>query len=290
MFWGVQTIIILLCAHLILWHGEPEGFWEIFAVKGFLGQYAIHVAAFFVLAGVLEFLHHLEFRKGGRQWLIPRHYAFYAIKTILLPICLALLFGYFYFQGFGVAFDGLRYIQRVLPFYLVVLLLLNLIVFIRRLLIRMAWSLVNKTGQEAMLTGYGTGAEASRLTMMDGAYDEKTIELYVNRDRMNVPITDLVYSCIENRSIRVYLRNGKVGRYHGTLTRLKDDVGDDPRIFATGQWIVNGLDVDKIEDTFSRKKLIKLDFPFEATLPLPKEKVSEFRHWLEAVRSQDGRS
>jgi len=288
MFWGVQAILILLGAHLILWHGEPEGFWDIFTLKGFLRQYVIHVVAFFVLAGVLELLHHWEFRKGEKEWLIPRHYAFYAMKTILLPICLAVPFGYFYFHSFGLTFDGWKYAQRVLPFYVIIVFLLNLIVFIRKLLIRMVWYLTNKAGQVEPVGGNVEEKEAG--ISKGGSGEIMTLELFFARDRMDIAISELVYGCIDNRSTMVYLRNGKVGRFHGTLTKLKEHIGDDPDFFVTGQWVVHGRYVDKIEDTFSRKKLIKLEFPFEARLSLPKEKVSEFKRWLQSVRTREGRS
>lgn len=53
-YWMFQSLIIFIGAHLILWHGEPEGFLEIFSVADYLPQYFIHVAVFFVLAIVLD--------------------------------------------------------------------------------------------------------------------------------------------------------------------------------------------------------------------------------------------
>ena len=143
-FWAVQVLIICIGAHLILWHGEPEGFFEIFSVANYVPQYLIHVAAFFILALVLDWFHQREFVKGGNVWLLPRQYVMYGLKTLGLPLLIAFPFAYLYFKWFGVSFDTTTYIQRVFPFFFMLVLLLNLIVLVRYALLRIAWILTNQ--------------------------------------------------------------------------------------------------------------------------------------------------
>src|SRR5690606_9681877 len=106
-YWMFQSLIIFIGAHLILWHGEPEGFLEIFSVADYLPQYLIHVMVFFVLAIVLDHFHKQEYVKGVSSWLLPRRYVMYGVKTLVylcssrcpLPTCTSSFLACRWIQG-----------------------------------------------------------------------------------------------------------------------------------------------------------------------------------------------
>ena len=122
--------------------------------------------------------------------------------------------------------------------------------------------------------------------------DEVDREIEFSRDwvKSSIPLGRIAYCCVEQRSTMLCFDNGTKGRYAKSLTDLKDLIGDDPRFFATGRWIVNSAYVEDLEDSYSRKKFIVLKFPFPDKLSLPKEKVSEFRQWFDGVNEPSVRS
>lgn len=290
-YWMFQSLIIFIGAHLILWHGEPEGFLEIFSVADYLPQYFIHVMVFFVLAIVLDHFHKQEYVKGVSSWLLPRRYVMYGVKTLVLPMLIAMPFAYLYFKFFGVSLDTRSYIQRVLPVFFMLVLLLNLIVLVRYALLRIAWMLANQQAAQQKLAADVRRQDLTWKTDMAALQgtDTRDREIEYSRDwvKYSAPLGRIAYCCVEHRSTMVYLDNGTYGRYAKSLTDLKDFIGSDPRFFSTGRWIVNRTYIEELEDSFSRKKFIVLRFPFQAKLSLPKEKVSEFRQWFDGVNQSN---
>src|SRR5690606_42015161 len=71
--------------------------------------------------------------------------------TLVLPMLIAMPFAYLYFQCFGVSLATRSYIQRVLPVFFMLVLLLNLIVLVRYALLRIAWMLANQQAAQQKL-------------------------------------------------------------------------------------------------------------------------------------------
>lgn len=281
-FWSLNAVVILLSAHLLLWHGEPEGFFEIFQVEGYMAQYLVHVGAFSVLIMVVDRLHLIELRRHHVAGSRRRAGWFYFVKVFVVPALLALPFAYGYFWWFGAPLDLAIYLQRVFPFFLFFLLLANAVLFLRYLLRRLVLlQQAKRPVHVRMVTNISLTVPDPKRTPELANSEDRILEIFYKRKRIEVPLGQIVCAYAEKGSIKVNLRDGKTGRYPYSLVKLKAFVGDDDRFFSTGTWIVNGQDIEAIKDTYSRLKHIHLKVPFEDVLSLPKEKVSEFRQWYE---------
>lgn len=295
-FWTVNILLVLLVAHFILWNGEPEGYFEIFLAEGFVAQYLVNVGGLFLLIFLMDRISyqspvterhtHVPWQKLGR----------YFTKAFLLPLFLAFPFSYFYFVGFGGHWQWQVYLQRVVPILLLFVLFVNLVLLLRYLLlllsvvqerVQVRWKVYRYTqiSVEVIQGKESSAAGRTDLPMVPDSEDknvaERSIKVYHHRNEEEVPLEKIVCACIEDRSVRVYLQDKKVCRYPESLSRLTESLHGDPRFFATGSWIINGHYVHEVRDTLTRKKYVYLRFPFEMHFSLPKERVSEFRQWLQ---------
>lgn len=281
-FWSLQGLLILFLSHFLLWHGEPEGYFEIFSVPGFVKQFIIHVMVLLMLAILIDRLHTREFLISEKPLRTPSRYRYYSLKFLLLPVILAIGFAYFCFKWFGGNWNIVTYIERIFPVFLLILVFINMIALTRHLMMK----LVRKQSFHRHYTKLLTEDICRKLEAIDleKEWRRKSVQkipVFYKRTLIHIDAEDIVYARIENHSVKIYLPDGKKARYDGSLSRLIELIDADSRFYATGNWVINGHYVDKVENTYSRAKLIHLRIPFKERFSLSKERVSEFMRWLE---------
>lgn len=254
----LQAVLVFFAAHFVLSVQEPEGFFEIFTVKGFVPQFIFHLL---LLALVVVLLNWVTAREMNRfystRW---RRVLVYLLKTVLIPIILAFPFAYLYLTVLGKQFDLYAYINDLWPFLLFFFLFVNVLLLLRYLLRSL---LLPKTEKVVL-----------------DAEEPVLLEIYSDGIRSEVDRKDVALCVREVRKVWIYLKDGSAFTSQESIVQLKDKLTDEANFFATGSWIVARDVVADIDDGPSvRSKKLILTFPYSGILILPKYTVSRFNEW-----------
>lgn len=294
-FWGINVLMVVFVVHFLLWNNEPEGYFEIFNAEGFLPQFFVNAVALLLLVMLLDQLIQREFRIGDAPVTSARKFIFYLVKVLLLPLALAIPFAYGYFWWFGGDLEWKHYVQRVLPILFLFVVFVNLVLFVRYLLLRLAllqqqrrpiWNvnIYTQMGVRIVTAQTPASSEQSNGEPQASCQISPRIQLYYKKKRLDVDREEIVSAYFADHSVRVVLRDRRICRHELSLKNFIALFEGDPHFFATGRWIVNGHFIEKLEDTYSRKKIVRLQPPYEERFELPKERVSEFRRWFDDFR------
>lgn len=259
-FTALQAVLVLFGAHFVLSVQEPEGFFEIFTVKGFVSQFIFHVVLLALVVLLLNWITAREMKRFySTRW---RRVVVYFLKTVLIPIVLAIPFAYLYLTFFGKGFDLYTYINDLWPFLLFFFLFVNVLLLMRYLL-------------KSLLS------QKEEKTVPD---DETPVllELYNNGTKSIVERGEVALCAREDRTVWVYLKDGSAFTSRESIVRLKDKLAADADFFATGSWIVAHDVIKEIDEGPSvRSKKLILKFPYSGILIVPKDTVSRFMQWWE---------
>ena len=299
-FFSMQMLIVLVMSHFMLWHGEPEGYLEIFKQRAFVEQFVVHVIIFTALCFFMRRIYRSAFQMGDRPLNMSRRMTMLVLKAWIFPLLVSVLFGYFYFSYFGHPWSLTDYMQRIFPLAVMLVIMVNLMYLLRYMMILFVTMLAQPSRVSMLglgLQDQGRDAEdgVSHALLIDavesttdpvavdqeGVLVEEKLQLSYSRRLYTADRDELVYACLEDHSVRVYLSDQKRCRYSGSLRQLIDWLGQDARFYATGTWVISRKYIDRIERTHSRTRLVYLKFPFQTNFSLSKEKVSEFLEWWE---------
>lgn len=265
----IQALVIFFTAHFVLSANEEEGFFEIFTVKNFLPQFFVQVLGLSLLAIALEWMNKKAIERFYGEGAWKRKALIYVFKALLLPVVFTFIFAYFYFSHFRVSFDVTTYMNQLWPFFLGFFAFINVLLLLKLLLEKVMFS---------------KQSVASSTRDADGANDIR-IEVSINRKKEMVRLNDIGLCVREDRNVAVYLLNGRSGFSAESIASIKARVGNDPKVFATGSWLVHSSFVADIKDGQSiRSKELLVKIPIESKLIIPKERVSEFTAWYDSNR------
>lgn len=256
----LQVVLVFFAAHFILSAQEPEGFFEIFTVKGFIPQFVFHL---FLLTIVVLLLNWITIREMERfystRW---RRVCDYFLKTLLVPIGLAFPFAYFYLAFFGKEFDLYAYVNDLWPFLLFFFLFINVLMLMRYIL-------------KSLLLEKDRKIESIEEIPLP-------LEVYSGGIKSVVDQTKVALCVREDRTIWIYLKDGRAFTSRESIVRLKDQLVTDKNFFATGSWIVAHDVISGIDEGPSvRSKKLLLTFHYKGVLIVPKDTVSRFMKWWE---------
>lgn len=283
---GTRILVAILSAHIVLWYGEPEGFFEIIMVDGFIGQYMINALALFALFWLTNrLLHHRrprisQFRTSKKTWLM------FLLKGLLLPVVLAILFGALYYTLHDVPFSLANYNKVVLPIVVGALIIVlvvecGLFALESAVIIFRAFRL-SRIQKEKIARALAE----TRVDVTDELFAKEPIPVVAYRNNKGIEM-----ELQEFRLFDIIGGRAKAFDYSGavynleikSLRKIKELLVDDPRFFVTGSWIVRYDVIDYVVDGETRAKSVYLKEPFSSYLRLNKEYIRVFKKWQEYV-------
>lgn len=257
-FFMIQGALILLSAHYVLSKDEPEGFFEIFGVPGFVPQYLIQVAAISLLTVILNILtNRYVYRMYGTK---SRHLFRDMVLTTAGAILLSMGFVYGYLFSLGRDFDITTYLNQLWAF------LVFLFALVALILLGYLWERFFIMGRPL---DAGTEDDGEIV-----AIPFKGQNVALSKDYIGLLVRD-------ERHVAVYKFDGSSFRSRSSILQMKKLLADDDRFFATGSWIVHRAAIKGVEEGPSvRSKVLILCFSYTGKVIVPKERVSEFNIWM----------
>ncbi|PRD44985.1 hypothetical protein [Sphingobacterium haloxyli] len=288
----VRVFLALLATHILLWYGEPEGFFEIMAEEGFATQFIINAVALLFLFWITNLmLRHgrsriSQFRTDKKLW------AMFLLKGLLVPVLLSILFGALYYTFHDVAFSLANYMKVVLPIVIGALLVVlgleccllaveGINVLSRALQISKNIKMnIQRTGHRINLsTGdiVATEKEIQRKRLTTA----KIVKAYRNKREYDMALQDFPLFDIVRGRVKGYDVEGNDYNFEfRALSQAKEWLSDDLLFFTTGSWIVRYDLIDRVENGEKRTLVIHLKGPF-SFLQLNKSRAKEFLDWYE---------
>jgi len=285
--------LALLTAHILLWYGEPEGFFEIIAEDGFVAQFIVNALALLVLFWITNvMLHHgrpriSQFRTDKKLW------AMFLLKGLLIPVMLAILFGAAYYTFLDVAFSLTNYTKVVLPIVVAALFVVlgleccflalqGINVLLRALRISKSIKInIQRTGHrinlpEGDIVMDEKGIQASRPA------SAKIVKAYRNKREYNMVLQDFPLFDMVRGRVKGYDTEGNDYNFEfKALSQVKALLCDDSLFFMTGSWIIRYDLIDRVENGEKRTLVIHLKKPPNSHLRLNKSRIKEFLDWYE---------
>lgn len=285
--------VALLATHILMWYGEPEGFFEIMAEDGFIEQYILNAVALFLLFWFTNWLLHYRRPRISRFRINRKVWYMVVLKGLVVPICLTIMFGLWYYTYHDVPFSIVDYSKVVLPivvvFVILVLILegcffaLGGIVVLSRAL-RMSRNRkrnIQLTRHRSDLSGGDVISVGTEITEQQGR-EIKVVRAFRNKREYEMVLQDFLLFDVLGRRVKAYDAEGNDYNLEvRSLSRAKELLGEDPLFFATGSWIVRYDLIERVAKGEKRILMIHLKLPFKSFLKLNKSYVRDFLDWYE---------
>lgn len=262
-----RFVVSFVGSYIILSYGEPEGFLEIFYEPGFCSQLAINTIGFYVLSLIINRLMDWrrpmvsKFKYSAMSWILL------FLKGFLIPATVLLIFSYTYFHIFGEPFSLSTYSKVIFP---ISLLVIFVFVGFELILFGMYYSMV--LVRNARLLKLQRPIFENQYHS-DGDPDGEFGKFY------KIELVE-----------RYAVGSDRYGEEHKlpyrTLKKVKELIGEDPRFFSTGNWIVQYEGISEVEnDSDTRALKIYFKPPIKGYVNLNKEKKGTFWKWYEASKN-----
>ncbi|RZF60244.1 hypothetical protein [Sphingobacterium corticibacterium] len=290
---GIRVFIALLTSHILRWYGEPEGFFEIMAEEGFIEQYLLNAAALFVLFWFTNWLLHYQKPRLSRVRMSRKDRYMFLLKGLVLPICLSVIFGLWYYTHHDVPFSVVDYGKVVLPIVvvsLVTVLVLEGCFFALEgiAVLSRALRISRKGKRQIQLTRHRSDfpnvevVSRKKDVREQQARELEIVKAFRNKREYGMVLQDFLLFDIVDRRVKAYDEDGNDYNFEfRALSRAKELLADNPLFFATGSWIVRYDLIEHFAKGEKRTLIIHLKAPFNSFLTLNKTQIKDFLDWYE---------
>lgn len=265
-----RLTVSFIGSYILLAYGEPEGFFEIILVPGFLSQLALNTAGFYLLSLLISWLmaqkrpliSRLKYSGSSWFWLF--------LKGIFIPSITIVVLSYIYFWVHGQQFNFINNLKIIFPISF-----LMMMVFV-------GFELVFLGIYYSTVLARNMNINQVKITPKEPKHDGIVLE---NRFDLSP------YLMIELEERRVIGLDAKAVKHklpYTTLKEVKELLAEDDRFFATGIWVLQHKGIGSIEkEANSRNWKVYLNRPCVGYLKVNKNDQRRFVSWYEHAEKME---